>query len=94
MKLTGQQIGEFTDFLRTSFSRAELTILVRTKLEINLESEVATDEGWRVVFGDADALNTKLANFAAIVELAHTQNLRLALVDLRPKDRPYYQLAP
>lgn len=52
---------------------------------------VVTDGGWRVLFGDLEHLNRKLQYLAAITALAQRQNLRLALVDLRPKDRPYYQ---
>jgi hypothetical protein len=52
-----------------------------------------TDRQWRVIFGDTEALNTKLAALKSIVDLARSQNLNLRLVDLRPKDRPFYQLA-
>lgn len=52
-----------------------------------------TSVGWRVIFGETDALNAKLANLSAIVEMARAQQLAIALVDLRPKDRPFYQLA-
>jgi cell division septal protein FtsQ len=55
---------------------------------------VVTDAGWRVIFGDTEDLNPKLANLAGIVELARQQNLRLATVDLRPRDRPFFSLAP
>jgi hypothetical protein len=55
---------------------------------------VVTDAGWRVIFGDTEDLNAKLANLAGIVELARQQNLRLATVDLRPRDRPFFSLAP
>jgi hypothetical protein len=58
MRLNGPQIGELTELLRTAFSRAELTILVRTKLDIVLVEEVSTDDGWRVVaFNLIDDLN-------------------------------------
>ena len=53
-----------------------------------------TDRQWRVIFGDTDALNAKLANLKAIVDLARTRDLKISSVDLRPKDRPFYQLAP
>jgi cell division septal protein FtsQ len=53
-----------------------------------------TDGGCRVIVGDTEALNAKLANLAAILELARAQDLKLAVVDLRPKERPFYQVAP
>ena len=53
-----------------------------------------TDRQWRVIFGDTEALNAKLANFKAIADLARSQNLNIRMVDLRPQDRPFYQLAP
>jgi cell division septal protein FtsQ len=53
-----------------------------------------TDGGWRVIVGETEALNAKLANLAAIVELARAQDLKLVVVDLRPKERPFYQVAP
>ncbi len=53
-----------------------------------------TDRQWRVIFGDTESLNAKLANFKSIVDLARSQNLNIRTVDLRPKDRPFYQLAP
>ena len=52
-----------------------------------------TDAGWRVIFGDTDVLNAKLANFAAVAELARAQNLAIKSIDLRPRDRPFYQVA-
>jgi cell division septal protein FtsQ len=52
-----------------------------------------TDRQWRVIFGDTESLNAKLAAFKSIVELARSQNMNVGLVDLRPKDRPFYQLA-
>ena len=52
-----------------------------------------TDRQWRVIFGDAESLNSKLASFKAIVDLAKAQNMNIQLVDLRPTDRPFYQLA-
>jgi len=54
---------------------------------------VVTDGGWRVLFGEARDLNDKLAGFVAIHDLARQQSLAIAFVDLRPKDRPVYQLA-
>ncbi|MBI3970999.1 MAG: FtsQ-type POTRA domain-containing protein [Chloroflexi bacterium] len=54
---------------------------------------LVTDSDWRVILGDAESLNQKLASFAAIVELARAEKLSIGVVDLRPKDRPFYQLA-
>jgi cell division protein FtsQ len=54
---------------------------------------LVTDGGWRVVIGEARDLNQKLASFAAVVDLARQHNLAIKLVDVRPKDRPVYQLA-
>jgi cell division septal protein FtsQ len=54
---------------------------------------LVTDGGWRVVIGEARDLNHKLAGFAAVVDLARQHNLAIKLVDVRPKDRPVYQLA-
>lgn len=51
-----------------------------------------TESGWKVIFGETDALNAKLANLAVMTEQAQKQNLRIAVLDLRPKDRPFYQL--
>ena len=52
-----------------------------------------TDRRWRVIVGDTTGLNQKLSNFAAIVELAQSEKLNIGVVDLRPKDRPFYQIA-
>jgi cell division septal protein FtsQ len=54
---------------------------------------LVTDGGWRVVIGEARDLNHKLASFAAVVDLARQHNLAIKLVDVRPRDRPVYQLA-
>jgi cell division protein FtsQ len=53
-----------------------------------------SDTGWRIIVGETDALNAKLANLATVTELAQKNGLKIALLDLRPKDRPFYQLAP
>ncbi|CAA9307184.1 MAG: hypothetical protein AVDCRST_MAG77-6167 [uncultured Chloroflexi bacterium] len=53
-----------------------------------------TEAGWRVIFGETEGLNAKLANLAAVAEMAQQRNLKIAVLDLRPKDRPFYQLAP
>ncbi|HEX2184712.1 MAG TPA: FtsQ-type POTRA domain-containing protein, partial [Chloroflexota bacterium] len=52
-----------------------------------------TDAGWRVIIGPPESLNAKLANFSAVADLARRQNLQLTFIDLRPKDRPFYQVA-
>jgi hypothetical protein len=54
---------------------------------------LVTDGGWRVVIGEARDLNHKLAGFAAVVDLARQHNLAIKQVDVRPRDRPVYQLA-
>lgn len=55
---------------------------------------LVTDPGWRVIFGEPDGINAKVANFSAVLDLASTQNIKIAVLDLRPKDRPFYQMAP
>jgi hypothetical protein len=58
MKLNGPQIGDLTEILRVSFSRGELTFLVRTKLDLVLDVEVPTDDGWKIVaFNLIESLN-------------------------------------
>jgi Cell division protein FtsQ/DivIB, C-terminal len=54
---------------------------------------LVTDGGWRVLFGEARDLNDKLASFVAVRDLARQQSLAISFVDLRPKDRPVYQVA-
>ncbi len=77
MKLNGHEIGELTEILRTTFSRSELTILVRVKLEINLAVEVSTDDGWRTVaFNLIDSLNRE----------ERALELIRAIREARPKD--------
>ena len=39
-------------------------------------------------------LNAKLTNLATVADLAKKNNLKIAVLDLRPKDRPFYQLQP
>jgi hypothetical protein len=64
--------------LRAAFSRSDLTILVRTRLEIVLDSEVSTEEGWRVVvFNFIDGLNRQ----------ERVADLLPAVREARPKDR-------
>jgi len=77
MKLSGRQIGELTEILRISFSRKELTFLVRTKLEIVLDETVSTDDGWKIVaFNLIDSLNRE----ERAIELIR------AIREERPKD--------
>ena len=52
------------------------------------------DTGWRIIVGPPVELNSKLANLASVVDLAKKNGTKIALLDLRPKDRPFYQLAP
>ena len=52
------------------------------------------ESGWRIVVGPPEELSAKLANLASVVDLAKKNGLKIAVLDLRPKDRPYYQLAP
>jgi cell division protein FtsQ len=55
--------------------------------------ELVTEAGCRVIFGGPESLNAKVAAFAAISDLTRSRGLRLELIDLRPKDRPYYRVA-
>jgi len=60
MKLNGRQIEELTEILVNAFSRSELTILVRAKLDIVLAAEVSTDDAWRkVAFDLIDTLDRR-----------------------------------
>ncbi len=52
MRLNGQQVGTLTQILVNAFSRDELTILVRVKLDLVLAAEISTDEAWRKVAFD------------------------------------------
>jgi len=52
------------------------------------------ESGWRIIVGPPDSLNEKLANLASVVDLAKKNGLKISLLDLRPKDRPFYQVAP
>jgi cell division septal protein FtsQ len=52
------------------------------------------ESGWRIIVGPPEALNAKLANLASVADLAKKNGLKIAVLDLRPKDRPFYQLAP
>lgn len=55
---------------------------------------VAVPGGPRIVFGDASALDSKLATLAAIREHLEATKARAEIIDLRFKDRPIYVLAP
>ncbi len=58
MRLNGHQIGALTEILRIAFTRSDLSQLVRTKLEINLDETVSTDGGWKdVAYNLIDRLN-------------------------------------
>ena len=77
MKLNGRQIGELTEILRISFSRSDLTFLVRTKLEMVLDETVSTDDGWKnVAFNLINSLNRE----------QRTIELIRAIREARPKD--------
>jgi hypothetical protein len=68
------------------------------EVEVGPNGLVFTSEtGWRIIFGEVaqtKGLNDKLANLASIADAAQKNNLKIAVLDLRPKDRPFYQLAP
>ncbi|HEU5316292.1 MAG TPA: FtsQ-type POTRA domain-containing protein [Chloroflexota bacterium] len=68
------------------------------EVEVGPSGLVFTSEaGWRIIFGEiaeAKGLNDKLANLASVAEAAQRNNWKIAVLDLRPKDRPFYQLAP
>jgi cell division septal protein FtsQ len=56
-----------------------------------------SETGWRIIFGEileTKGLNDKLANLASVADAAQKNNWKIAVLDLRPKDRPFYQLAP
>ena len=77
MKLNGRQIGELTEILRISFSRSDLTFLVRTKLEMVLDETVSTDDGWKIVaFNLINSLNRE----------ERTIELIRVIREARPKD--------
>jgi len=58
MRLTGAQLGTLRDLVVKTWTRSELRILVRIKLERALGGDVNTDDGWKVVVFDfIDALN-------------------------------------
>lgn len=77
MRLSGRQLGDLAEILRISFSRQELAMLVRTRLDIVLADDVSTDDGWRIVaFNLVDALNRE----ERVIELV------LAIRETRPRD--------
>ena len=53
---------------------------------------VVGSNGWRIIFGDLEQLNAKLENLVAILDMQRQQPEPLALIDLRPVERPYYRL--
>lgn len=55
---------------------------------------VLASEGERVVFGDANNLDSKLSALAAIRQYLVSTKSQAQLIDLRFKDRPVYVLAP
>jgi cell division protein FtsQ len=52
---------------------------------------IATRNGWRVRFGDNEALATKVATFLALAEEIERVGARAQLVDVRFPGRPYYR---
>ena len=46
MKLDGAQIGTFKDILCEAFTRAELTIALRTDLDFRLDVVISTELPW------------------------------------------------
>ncbi|HLI27749.1 MAG TPA: FtsQ-type POTRA domain-containing protein [Chloroflexota bacterium] len=52
---------------------------------------IATRTGWRVRFGDNEALTTKVATFLALAEEIERTGARAQLVDVRFPGRPYYR---
>ncbi len=53
---------------------------------------VVGSNGWRIIFGELEQLNAKLENLVAILDLQHRQPEPVAVLDLRPVERPYYRL--
>jgi cell division septal protein FtsQ len=49
-------------------------------------------EGWQARFGDPENLDTKIKEFAAILQFVRQQGQQLALIDLRFGYYPYYRL--
>ena len=92
----GDQVNQRTLLAARELAKALPAAGVRPKdVEVTPQGLVfTTDAGWRIIFGEVEALNAKLANLATVADLAAKQNLKIALLDLRPKDRPLYQLAP
>ena len=97
------QVGDRVD-QRTLLAARELVkampatgVRVR-EVEMSANGLVFTsDAGWRIIFGEIaerEGLNAKLGNLAAVADAALKNNLKIAVLDLRPKDRPFYQLAP
>ncbi len=76
MRLSGLQIGEMLRILRVSFSRKEVVILVRIKLDMDLD-DVTTNDGWE---NDAYGLIEHLNEIERIVELIR------AIREARPND--------
>jgi Effector-associated domain 1 len=77
MRLNGSQIGTLTEILVNDFSRSELRMLARVKLDIDLDDEVRTDEAWRqVAFEFIDTLDRR----------DRTSDLIRAIREARPRD--------
>lgn len=52
---------------------------------------LATRNGWRVRFGDSEAVATKVATFLALAQEIERSGARAQLVDVRFPGRPYYR---
>ena len=92
----GDRIDQRTLLAAREMAKAMLEAGVKVReTELGATGLVFTAEsGWRIIVGEPESLNAKLANLASIVDLAKKNGLKIAVLDLRPKDRPYYQLAP
>ncbi len=55
---------------------------------------VPTEEGPRVIFGDASDLDSKLATLVALRQQLEATKARVDVIDLRFKGRPLYVLSP
>lgn len=91
----GDRVDQRTLLAAREMAKAMPDAGVRVRdAELGVNGLVFTAEnGWRIIVGPPEALNAKLANLASVVELAKKNGLKIAVLDLRPKDRPFYQLA-
>ncbi|MGI8422812.1 MAG: cell division protein FtsQ/DivIB [Chloroflexota bacterium] len=91
----GDRVNQRALLAARELSKALPEVGVRVReVEVGAAGLVFTSEtNWRIIVGEPDSLNIKLANLASVVELARKNSLKISLLDLRPQDRPYYQLA-